>query len=125
MHLWTQLVFDNLKAYINDKTSNDELNDALIDSAIRHIILWDKHIFIKKSSTWQTKNLMTIHRSKVFSFEERIIMIKLLTSSIIKYKHTLFVPSIPHSLISYQDKHANGYYFSTPNLDRWKVLVFV
>lgn len=41
---------DGLEASMNDKTSNDELNDLFIDSKIIHIILEDRQIFIEKSS---------------------------------------------------------------------------
>lgn len=43
---------DDLEANMNDKTSNHESNNVLIDSAIIHIILLDGQFFTKKSLTW-------------------------------------------------------------------------
>lgn len=74
----------DLEAYMNVRTSNDELNDALIDFATTHIILEDRWFFIEKSSTWQTKNMMTMAGVNTFCFQEGTTMVKLPADSIIK-----------------------------------------
>lgn len=114
---------DDLEAYMTNRTSNDESNDALIDSATTHTILRDRRFFIKKSSTWQTKNMMTMAGANAFCFQEGTVMVKLPAGSIIKCKHGMFAPSTPRSLITYRDVRINGYHLSTVTLNRKEVLV--
>lgn len=67
---------DDLEAYMTNRTSNDESNDALIDSTTTHTILSDRRFFIEKSSTWQTKNMMTIAGANTFCFQDGTMMVK-------------------------------------------------